>query len=403
MGYNPLHLLGPQGQPFVAGEAPYTRRVCMALGGSDGDAGHFVNVQDFVVRQSFTVPYTSIRYRFRIRNNNDLLNTTTAGPYNLTGIYVGTPASSGLTAWNGVFASAPTSVSAATPGSPIVIDSGGTGAEYVGPWITTPLPSVAQAFAVSLGFNAGSNLFNQAVGPTSMWYASSGTAQSAQVGNTGVPTSGTATLQLSALDIRIEFEYIGNNPIGFYVGTSLTNGNMNGSVGPFGNWGMDERFPEMVGTRLGHGISNGGVGQATAATWNGTPATSRCWNRFFDPTYPTLVWPGGCTPDYAVIELGVNDSATGVTLATFQANIATIVANLNSLGIYRIFICTVPPTVNTAGSSSGPLNTAIAATAHTSVVMAASMSANGQVVPNGGYPGLAALWPSTTGFWLGTP
>ena len=80
MGYNPLHLLGPQGQPFVAGEAPYTRRVCMALGGSDGDAGHFVKVQDFVVRQSFTVPYTSIRDRFRIRNNNDLLNTTTAGP-----------------------------------------------------------------------------------------------------------------------------------------------------------------------------------------------------------------------------------------------------------------------------------------------------------------------------------
>ena len=408
MGYNPLNLLGPQGQPFVAGEAPYTRRTILALGGSDGILAIHNTIEDFVTRQSFTLPYTPIRYRFRIRNNDLYTNTTGAGPYNLTGIYVGKPASSGLTAWNGSFASAPTSVSAATPGTPIVIDSGGTGAEYVGPWITTPLPSPNQAFAVSLGFNASSSLFNQTNGaPSQVWQSAttSGTTPSNFVGNTGAPTGGSLLLNYGCLDIRIEWEYIGNNPIGLFIGTSLLGGYTqpgNSNV-PYGNVGPDECWPNMVGARTGHAITNGGVGAALTATWDGTPSSSLCYQRFLDPTYPTLVWPGGCTPDYAVIELGINDALGGVTLATFQANIATIVANLNSLGIYRIFICTVPPTVNTAGSSSGPLNTAIAATAHTSVVMAASMSANGQVVPNGGYPGLAALWPSTTGFWLGTP
>jgi hypothetical protein len=408
MGYNPQHLLGPTGQPFVANEAPYTRRSIMPLGNTDGGYGvGYVNYVDFVMRQSFTLPFTPIRYRFRIRNNDVTSNTTHSGAYNMTGIYVGKPASSGLTVWNGSFASAPTSVSTATPGSPIVIDSGATGAEYVGPWITSPLPSPNQAFAVSLGFNASSALFNEAIaGPSLMWQSATGTAVSANVGVTANGSiGGTPETGWGALDIRIEWEYIGNNPIGFFVGTSQEAGSINGGAGPWGNVGPDERWPEMAGLRLGHAVINGGIPGATAATWAGTPSSSLCYQRFFDTTYPTLTWPGGCTPDYAVISLGINDAYTLVTLATFQTNIAAIVANLNSLGIYKIFICTVAPGAATAGFSSGALQAARthAGSPYTTVVLLGDVNNAAQVLPNTGYPGPATLWTSTTGFWLGIP
>jgi hypothetical protein len=412
MSYQPRLLLHPKGQQFVSGEPPHTRRVCQTLVGSDGWNGlSGATVVDFVNRQSFTPVVPWNRYRFRIRNNNCLANTTQAGPYNLTGIYVGTPASSGLTTWNGVFASAPTSVSAATPATPIVIDSGGTGAEYVGPWITSPLPSQNQPFAVSLGFNAASALFNESLGSLNCfsWSATSLVAQSAQVGNTGVPTGGTPSNN-NWLDVRIEYEFVGENPIGLYLGTSLTAGLMTlGGVYVFGNAGSDESWPQAVGLRLGHGISTSGVPGAVTATFTqgggNVYSTNRAWSRFLDPTYPTLVWTGGCTPDYAVIDLGGNDAnpAIGtVSLATFQANIAAIIAVLNALGIYRIFICTVPPLAPNTGFNSGALYAAVAASATTTIDVM-QPGHNAQAAPAGGYPGAFGQWTATYGFWLGLP
>jgi hypothetical protein len=256
------------------------------------------------------------------------------------------------------------------------------------------------------------NLVNSFGAPSQMWSAAAGTAQSAQVASTGVPTGGTSTPVFAMGDLRLEYEFVGSNPIGLFLGTSITVGSNGTFGGLYGTVGMDNSWPNMVGLRVGHGISNGGIGGASLPTFTGTPATSNAWTRLLAAAGDGTTWPGGCTPDYAVLDLGVNDLlAIGTApLATFKANMALIVASLNALGIFNIYVNTVPPstmdghTFGLYSSGNGSLSTALAVGANTTVNIANPLGGTAtapKVGSGGGYPGPAPGW-STFPFWVGT-
>ena len=60
------------------------------------------------------------------------------------------------------------------------------------------------------------------------WHAASnlGIAASGVAGAAGVPAVGgqTASPYQVPFDMRLEFEFVGSNPIGLWIGTSITNG-----------------------------------------------------------------------------------------------------------------------------------------------------------------------------------
>jgi len=161
---------------------------------------------------------------------------------------------------------------------------------------------------------------------------------------------------------------------------------------------------------------NGAIAGAKTSNFNGTVSNSYLpYARFFDTSYPTLTWPGGCTPDYAVIDLsGLNDSSISMSLATYQSNVLSIISNLNQLGIYKIYFCTSAPATNGAGGSgatfvtwaSGYLKAAVTAGTPTSLTITGPAT-NGTAPYVVGPPGSSSN-PGVWGyggltFYLGSP
>lgn len=331
----PLPLTNPF-QKYVVGASPInTRRSTLVLGG-DGDSG-LQTVADHAWRAGFTLPVTPTRYRFKIANNNCLTNVRNPGVINVSGIWIGKPNVGAEAAWQGDFTVTPKQVVGA-----VTVDPAANGTEYVSPWITNGGEIVINQFQ---GFSIGATTAVQLEGGVSpgLRWATAGSAASA--GTAAVPT-GALSIYSPLLDIRMEYEFVGSNQIGLFIGTSITNGVKSAQVFtaniPIGHMGPDDAYPIMSGMRNGFCNINGGIGGVQTATWVNTAGL--CWTRFDLTT---------CTPDYAVIDLGINDAAVGLLpLATFQANIRTIIAYLQSLGIYKILICTQSTITNVSVFSS---------------------------------------------------
>lgn len=432
MGYNPQVLLGPTGQAFVANEAPYTRR-SMVLFNDDGSAVQNATVVDGCLRTGFTLPVTPTRVRFRIRNVDNLTGTLypASGGINLTGIFIGIPSFSGpISTWAGAFTTTPTTVIA----SGGTLDAGGTGAEYVSAWVTnTGFITAFKTAGLSVGFNysGAAPIFVQG-GTTGIQYsATSGTAVSAAAGNTAAPGGAIVTNML--LDIRMEYEFVGTNPIGVVLGTSLESG----YTIPTSRWkncGPDETWPGKIGLRLGHAMVNNGIAGATISAFDASgtggtiPTTDYSWTRMLDTTYsgtPTAAsWPGGCTPDYAIIgTFPVNDSLISVasfTLATIIAHYANVITNLQTLGVNRIYVGTGTPmftaynaqTGGTVSYAQGFLATAITAASTPASVVVKGPAITGTTTPANlmqvppGNPVALGPWGSTGAagqLYLGDP
>jgi hypothetical protein len=389
-----IDFLSPSQLP---GGAPVnTRRTTYALT-DGGTLGTSTGYQDVAFRCGFTFPVTPTRCRVKIRNSDLLANTTTSQSMVITGIWWGTPNVGSETAWAGDFTGAPTKV-----------DNGTTqdlATEYVTSWFTPPNTAVAYALqGLSIGITSSvDSKMNFSSSPGWTWHGATGAGCAAAAGNAAAPAgTGTASPYLSVLDIRLEYEFVGDNQIGFFVGTSITSGWIGTSGTAFGHMGPDNTWPHIAALRLGHHAINGGVGGATAANFTSTSALA--WTRF---DLGANVNSGvSCVPDYAVIDLGVNDCFAGPVgfgaattlcpdLATFQANIQTIIANLQTAGITRIYICTQPPGVNVPPFAAtcyqaGSLGTAVAAGALGTVNL--TDSATSQAGPGGGNPGLGSYW-----------
>lgn len=393
-------LLLPYTQSFVpssqlpSGAPSSTRRVITAI--STGSVTEFSGFQDFNMRVALTWPQKATRMRFRIRNTNVNTSTPDTTAVALTGAFIGTPNVASETYWQGDFTAAPTSLGLSFGAQDI-----GT-SEYVSAWVTPTGQAAGQLFGISLGFTCATDShINCDRAPGWTFHGATGAGASSAAGNAAVPSGGgiTASPYILPFDFRIEYEFVGNNQIGVFLGSSLTLGFTTTNITQnFGHMGPDNSWPGMVGLRFSHGISNGGVSSATTA--NFATVTNQSWTRFKDPTTGTLF--GGTVPDYAVIDLGVNDALFGgtgggvgapITVATYQANMQAIIAILQGLGINRIYVCTAPigyltSQFNLPTFQSGLLNAAVASGATTSLVTQTVTTTAGAY---------QTLWPSGPG------
>lgn len=349
------------GQSYVPGTVN-TRRAILALGGEGDNAATGGTVtpanSDVCQRYGFTIPSCSgagiNRFRLRIRNINALTNTATPGAINFTQpIQIGTPnaVAVGEPQWNADFVASSRVTIIPAPGSVEVGSS-----EYVSGWISPStfklVPGVY--YGLTMGYTCSGVGMNYSRTPG---WSFAGTG-SAAASNSDARPGTTAQPYTQYMDVRLEYEFNATNEIGFFIGDSITSGWLNtitglGTTG-IGHMGPDNTWPSMAGLRLGHHPMNAGIGAAMLSNVTGkgpfvTNLSQWAWARFLTPVGDPL-GSGifACTPDYAVVQLGVNDAAdsTGITLSNYQAAWFTLVGILQGLGIQRIYAVTSSPGYN---------------------------------------------------------
>jgi hypothetical protein len=310
--YAPL----PPGMSFVSGGAPLTRRAQLPIGTPDG-VGSTTAGTDYTTRQAIVLPVTTVRHRYKIRNQSVLNGTFASAAIPITGIWEG-PINEAQAAWDGSFSAAPTQTVPA-----FTLDPGGTGAQYVTPWVTGSPFSAFVPKGVSVGIScAGKTIYYSSM----PGYSYNNTSQAS------VQTPLTNQGGLGIFDIVLEYEYIGVTPIGLFLGDSLTAGYINNpGAAMAGYYGKTDSWPVRAGLLGGFCAFNNGVGSSVSGTW-----ASGAFYGWTQRDFAT------CVPDFAVIALGTND-AGATPLATYQANVEAIVTILQGFGIGRIYVCTVPP------------------------------------------------------------
>jgi hypothetical protein len=386
-------LIRPGSQSFLAASQyasattpPFTRRATLAFGG-DGFSQPGSGYEDICARISFTLPIQITRCRLRFRNCSLFANTTVSQSVDITGAWWGTPNVGSEAAWLGDFTGAPTQVFTGATANL------GT-ADYVTSWFTPPASALPNALqALSFGYTVATDGQVSVAGNTGWsWHSATNVGCAAAAGNAAVPGVGTPVALSNPFDVRLEYEFVGNNQIGLYFGTSLTNGWPNLVNTALGAMGTDQMWPNLVGNRLAHCIINGGVGGGTLP--NFTSTSQLAWTRF--DLGPGVNSGVSCTPDYAVIDLGVNDLNQNL-LSTFQTSIQTIIANLKAAGISRIYVCSVPPGFAGVAVQAGTLKTALSTGALGSVSVTGPVSSTTASPGPAENPGIPADWFTTLG------
>ncbi len=135
-------------------------------------------------------------------------------------------------------------------------------------------------------------------------------------------------------DIVIEYEFTGTGrePIGLFVGDSLTEG-YKGLV-------QANSIPHRWGMRSRGVAINAGISSATAQDW------------ITSTTYRWTKWGIGSrirVPDFAMIWLGTNDIPNNFTQAQIETALRSVRDNLFTLGVARVFIATIIPRSFVAG------------------------------------------------------
>jgi len=383
-----------------------TRRNVMAMGGAGVSGAVTPLNSDFCQRWGFTIPSTGgasiARFRLRGRNSNVFTNTNTAGSITLTGAYIGLPNVAAASTWAGAFTAAPTSLGLATT------TEMGT-AEYVSAWITPATMTLTPNtyYGLSIGITCPAV---QVTKDTTPGWTFVGTGSAAAASAAATPGT-TAQPYVNYMDWRLEYEYAGTNEIGCFLGDSIMAGDLVSTTPAIGQMGINSTWPQQAALRIGHHAMNGGVGSAWTGTFTGTPSATLAYSRFFAPESSNTTFAS--TPDYAVVAIGVNDAnymeTLGVTLAAVQTNFRTIIANLQTLGIQRIYFCTATqgftglPAGNIITAQSGQLVTTALAGAFVSINVANRLGPGYAT----GQPGAAACWfqatQTPTRCWIGTP
>lgn len=281
---------------------------------------------DWTQRFLTCIPVSTTRWRMRVANR-DRQSTIYTSPGTVTSVWTGLPtlAISGSWRWDGNFTAAPTQVWA---GGTIPTD----GTELVSPWITATNFTAGQQMLISMGVtvaNSGTGVIFDETTQTYRLIASG----SSHAGDTVL--SGSARTAAGVMfDIRIEYEYAGTEPIGLFVGDSITSGFGDGDTnGESGLHGF-ESFPGVAGMAGRFNYINAGATAYTAALWQ--PSTLWIWNRLDLAT---------TVPDFAVIALGTNDISGSLPSGTYKANLGAVVNIVKAKGIKKIFLATIPPRV----------------------------------------------------------
>lgn len=324
--------------PVFAGAAP-TKRVCMSISSDNGSSNS--SFSDVLMRIPICLPVNTTRWRLKFANS------FSANVITLSNMYVGVP---GVDS-NGQFLGNITSPVQVFSGASTVAGSGRS--DYTTPWNNTPsqqfFSDVTQV--VSIGITcAASTPLSKVASPAPCIF---GAGSAAQAG-TPTPTGSSFTREAGFLDIQLEYEFVGTNPTVLIVGDSLSVGYTDWSESTaqvmfarlnsasFASW------PGVAGLKRRFGIINASVGGKTFSDF--ASLSSSFFTRF------DFV---NCPPDYAILSCGSNESANLRTVAQFVSDVATQVANMQSLGCKRIFMSTIFPRLSwkagfvTTGSASG--------------------------------------------------
>lgn len=338
-----------------------TKRVTASLTSAMSGTGKSFTTagNDLNSRLLFSFPVTPTRFRLKIRNFSCVYDgTRTPAPSGTATVtaYYGAPdapavGTDGLWRWSGGLAATPTQMTwGAATSTTLGTPSADT--EIVSDWVTNTTYQSGDHAVISIGLAniyAGSFVSAGADSVGGLTREASGAAAAAN------STTFTKTTGAQYVDVRCEYEYTTDvleagtvrNPVVLFIGDSITAGHLQSDYstsGPY-NYKID-CFPEQVGARHGYGIINAGVGQSrvrqspisgTNSGWDQVTTTAHNFLARFDLA-TTL-------PDAAVIMIGTNDvgASSLQTFTNITASYATLIANLRTLGIDRIHLCTIPP------------------------------------------------------------
>lgn len=315
-----------------------TKRVTHPIGGAPVSS-NVAGAYDWMQRYPVALPVPTTRWRLRVSNTNALDNTFLTTPMTLSSVYFGYPAhdTSGDRRANGNFTATPTF---AVAGGTVPVN----GTDLITAWVTDP----------TLQFAAGvPRLISLAIATTN---SGSGVAQC--VGNafldatSGTSKVGNQTMSVLAFvgllgDVRVEYECVTDAPLGLAIGDSITRGNSDGDVralSPGTSW---ENWPAAASIMGRFPMANLGLDIANLDVTFTDPAR-RSWTR---ADLATTV------PDFALVALGTN--SLGMPFGSAATYFETIVNYLRvTLGIPRIYLCTIIPYLPGATGNFGTLTSA---------------------------------------------
>ena len=328
---------------------PGTKRVTTAL--TAPNATTAAAAVDRTQRTMWMVPVATTRWRLRFANRNLLNNTALTTPCTITGLWAGNPLlqTSGTTTtrWNGDFSAAPTQVVTGSLSVPV------DGTDAVTAWVTDPAQQFTPHTAKLLSW--GITSLNSGTGIASgNSYQGVYLTGAANAGNTTI--AGTMNAQAIYLDVRVEYEFEGTNPIVMHVTDSLGVGYGDGTQG-YSSPGIAslpyEAPPVAAGLMGNYCVVNLGVGSATTGTF--ISPTAYGWTRADMAT---------TVPDAAVVQLGTN--SLGAAYSTNAINLNTHFETIRALGIKKIYIVTLTPRGLTANAGTLGADAAAGATSITS-------------------------------------
>jgi len=290
--------------------------------GGAGGASSLTNISEMIVRTPFRLPVKPTRARLHVQNRNlkDNLGLT-PGAFNFTGLWIGKPVVDATGALTAGFTAVPTKVLNAfsTPAD---------GSEYVSAWFdTSAIIDARTDYALSYGYTcaAGQNTHRA----TGFHWWSNITGDAAKAGNQSMVSTVT-TNQSPHLDIWLEYEFAGTNPVNLYVGDSLTDGQR-------ALYGARDNYPQMHSRRTG--------AVAVVLAFSGS-SLSPGW----DTTSPKYGKYPGMTFNAMYVHLGTNDINGGADLATVQARLGVALGKLRATyGDVPVYLGIVPPRNFAAG------------------------------------------------------
>ncbi|MGQ5692140.1 SGNH/GDSL hydrolase family protein [Rhodococcus erythropolis] len=299
---------------------PVTRSLTYCHGGQVPGAGLKTPSSgtwtQFGFRHVIKMPATTTRWRIRLRNYDTYFMANGTAPLTGTSIIVGEQVDPGSEGNSGNFR--PGTAVTVVPG-PFTVPN--TSAFYESVWFTASDRQfvAGQTYVIGWGASSTAQQLSAATGEAFIF----STAADATNPGTSAPTPpvGTST-QGVPIDFQIEYETTTTMPAWLFIGDSIMEG-YTGIVGtaaaairPYPSYNS---YPHQWGrnTRaLAHNIAQ-------------FASTSTQWATLSEDRW-TRTNLGNAYFDGAVIGIGSNDCAAGLSLATYKANMATIVAKVRS-------------------------------------------------------------------------
>jgi len=268
------------------------------------------------LRHVVTVPVSTTRWRIRLRNYDTYNNTNGTGALSGTSIRVG-PQVTGVEVNNGNFQAGNSSVIVS---SPFTVPN--TTSFYETPWVTDPALQIMAGvpMVIGWGFTMAAQSLNGSTGEAFVFTTSAAATTEATAATT--PATG-SSMQGTPIDFQVEYECVSTRPAFLTIGDSIMEGfggikgTTNAAQVPYP---ISSSYPAQWARNCGALVTNLAQYSTVSAQWAAT--SSDRWSR--------VNLTNGAY-DGALIAIGSNDCSTGVAIATFKANMLTVINKVRSI------------------------------------------------------------------------